>query len=51
MRSVAQDSVRECLSKAGAVVQGSTCEAFARFMADEYDRQNKVRETAGIERL
>jgi hypothetical protein len=42
--------VRERLSKVGVVVQGSTPEAFARFMADEYNRWNKVRESAGIER-
>jgi len=50
MQAIAQDSVRERLSKAGVVVQGSTPEAFARFMADEYDRWNRVREAAGIER-
>jgi tripartite-type tricarboxylate transporter receptor subunit TctC len=50
MQAITQPSVRERLSKAGVVVQGSTPEAFARFMADEYDRWNKVRETAGIER-
>lgn len=50
MQVIAQDSVRERLSKAGVVVQGSTPEAFARFMADEYDRWNRVREAAGIER-
>jgi tripartite-type tricarboxylate transporter receptor subunit TctC len=50
MQAIVQDSVRERLSKAGVVVQGSSPEAFARFMADEYDRWNKVREAAGIER-
>jgi tripartite-type tricarboxylate transporter receptor subunit TctC len=50
MQAITQASVRERLSKGGVVVQGSTPEAFARFMADEYDRWNKVRETAGIER-
>lgn len=50
MQAIAQDSVPERLSKAGVIVQGSTPEAFARFMADEYDRWNKVREAAGIER-
>lgn len=50
MQAIAQDSVRERLSKVGVVVQGSTPEAFARFMANEYDRWNRVRESAGIER-
>jgi tripartite-type tricarboxylate transporter receptor subunit TctC len=50
MEAIADDSVGERLTKAGVVVQGSTPEAFARFIADEYSRWNKVREVAGIER-
>jgi tripartite-type tricarboxylate transporter receptor subunit TctC len=41
-------SVREKLNKAGVAVQGSTPDAFGRFMADELARWNKVREAAGI---
>jgi tripartite-type tricarboxylate transporter receptor subunit TctC len=41
-------SVREKLTKAGVTVQGSTPEAFGKFMADELARWNKVREAAGI---
>ena len=40
--------VREKLTKAGVTVQGSTPEAFGKFMADELARWNKVREAAGI---
>ena len=40
--------VREKLTKAGVAVQGSTPEAFGKFMADELARWNKVREAAGI---
>jgi tripartite-type tricarboxylate transporter receptor subunit TctC len=50
MEVIADDSVRERLSKSGVVVQGSTPEVFARFLADEYSRWDKVREVAGIER-
>jgi tripartite-type tricarboxylate transporter receptor subunit TctC len=42
------EAVREKLNKAGVAVQGSTPEAFGKFMADELARWNKVRETAGI---
>jgi tripartite-type tricarboxylate transporter receptor subunit TctC len=40
--------VRDKLTKAGVTVQGSTPEAFGKFMADELARWNKVREAAGI---
>jgi tripartite-type tricarboxylate transporter receptor subunit TctC len=43
-----QDEVKERLTKAGVVVQGSTAEAFGRHMADELVRWNAVRERAGI---
>src|SRR3954468_534636 len=41
-------AVRERLIKAGVAPQGSTPEAFGRFMTGELARWNKVRETAGI---
>ena len=47
---IAEPAVRERLTKAGVVVKGSTPEAFGKFLADEYARWDKVRETAGIER-
>ena len=40
--------MRERLTKAGVVVQGSTPEAFGKHMADEFARWDKVREAAGI---
>ena len=40
--------VREKLTKAGVTVQGSTPEAFGKFMAVELARWSKVREAAGI---
>jgi tripartite-type tricarboxylate transporter receptor subunit TctC len=43
-----EEAVREKLNKAGVAVQGSTPEAFGKFMADELARWNKVREAAGI---
>ncbi len=43
-----EEAVREKLNKAGVAVQGSTPEAFGKFMADELVRWNKVREAAGI---
>jgi tripartite-type tricarboxylate transporter receptor subunit TctC len=46
--SIAEDAVRARLIAAGVVVQGSTPEAFGKFMADEFARWNKVREAAGI---
>jgi tripartite-type tricarboxylate transporter receptor subunit TctC len=47
--SLADDAVRERLTKAGVVVQGSTAEAFGKHLANEYTRWNKVRIAAGIE--
>jgi len=46
--SIAEEAVRERLTKAGVVVKGSTPEAFGKFMAAEYARWNAVREAAGI---
>ena len=46
--ALAEPAVRERLTKAGLVVQGSTPDAFGKFMADELGRWNKVREGAGI---
>jgi tripartite-type tricarboxylate transporter receptor subunit TctC len=46
--SLKEDVVRERLTKAGVVVQGSTPEAFGKFMATEFVRWNAVREAAGI---
>jgi tripartite-type tricarboxylate transporter receptor subunit TctC len=43
-----EDAVRERLTKAGVVVQGSTPDAFGKFMAAELVRWNAVREAAGI---
>ena len=43
-----EPAVREKLIKAGVIVQGSTPDAFGKFMADELARWNKVREAAGI---
>jgi tripartite-type tricarboxylate transporter receptor subunit TctC len=48
--SIQEPAVRERLIKAGVAVQGSTAEAFGKFMADELARWNKVREAAGIEK-
>src|SRR5262249_15628164 len=47
---ITEDAVRERLGKAGVIVQGSTPEAFATFLAAEYARWDKVREAAGIQR-
>jgi tripartite-type tricarboxylate transporter receptor subunit TctC len=46
--SIREPAVAERLTKAGVIVQGSTPEAFGKFMADELARWNKVREAAGI---
>jgi tripartite-type tricarboxylate transporter receptor subunit TctC len=46
--SIKEPAVAERLIKAGVIVQGSTPEAFGKFMADELTRWNKVREAAGI---
>jgi tripartite-type tricarboxylate transporter receptor subunit TctC len=48
--SLKDEAVRDKLTKAGVTVQGSTPEAFGKFMARELARWNKVREAAGIER-
>jgi tripartite-type tricarboxylate transporter receptor subunit TctC len=45
---IGEDAVRERLTTAGVVVRGSTPEGFGRHMAAEFDRWNRVRETAGI---
>ena len=42
------EAVRDKLTKAGVAVQGSTPEAFGKFMLAELARWNKVREAAGI---
>jgi tripartite-type tricarboxylate transporter receptor subunit TctC len=42
------EAVREKLTKAGVAVQGSTPEAFGKFMLAELARWNRVREAAGI---
>jgi tripartite-type tricarboxylate transporter receptor subunit TctC len=47
--SLADAAVRERLEKAGVVVQGSTPEAFGKFMATELARWDAVRVAAGIE--
>jgi tripartite-type tricarboxylate transporter receptor subunit TctC len=46
--SIKDPAVAERLVKAGVTVQGSTPDAFGKFMADELMRWNKVREAAGI---
>ena len=46
---IVEPAVRERLTKAGVVVQGSTPEAFDKFMAVEYAKWAKVREAAGLE--
>jgi tripartite-type tricarboxylate transporter receptor subunit TctC len=46
--SLAEDVVRDRLTKAGVVVKGSTPEAFGKHLESEYARWNKVREAAGI---
>jgi tripartite-type tricarboxylate transporter receptor subunit TctC len=45
---LAEDTVRERLTRAGVVVRGSTPEAFGQHMAAEFVRWNRVREAAGI---
>lgn len=44
-----EPATRERLGKIGAVVKGSTPQAFAQFMADERTKWSAVREKAGIE--
>jgi tripartite-type tricarboxylate transporter receptor subunit TctC len=43
-----EETVREKLTKAGVVVQGSTPDAFGEHMAKEFDRWSAVRVAAGI---
>ena len=50
MEIIAEKGIAASLAKAGVVVQGSTPEAFGKFLADEYTRWDRVREAAGIER-
>ncbi len=45
---IAEEVVRERLTKAGVVVKGSTPADFGRHMEAEFVRWNKVREAAGI---
>ena len=47
---IAEPAIRERLTRAGVVVKGSTPDAFGQFLTDEYNRWNKVREAAGLER-
>ncbi len=44
------EAVRTRLTAAGVVVQGTSAEAFGKFMADEFARWDKVRQAAGIAR-
>ncbi len=44
-----EPALRDRLTKAGVVVQGSTPEAFDKFMADEFAKWTKVRIAAGLE--
>jgi tripartite-type tricarboxylate transporter receptor subunit TctC len=46
--ALADPEVKEKLTKAGVVAQGSTPEAFGKHIADEMVRWNRVREAAGI---
>jgi len=48
---IADPAVRERLTTAGVVVQGSTAEAFGRYMANEFARWKAVRVAAGIPQL
>jgi tripartite-type tricarboxylate transporter receptor subunit TctC len=46
---IAEPEVRERLTKAGVIVQGSTPEAFGKFMEGELSKWGAVREKAGLE--
>jgi tripartite-type tricarboxylate transporter receptor subunit TctC len=46
---IAEPAVRERLTTAGVVVQGSTAAAFGTFMAGEFAKWSAVREKAGLE--
>ena len=45
---IAEETVRERLTRAGVVVKGSTPEEFGRHLEAEFGRWSKVREDAGI---
>ena len=45
---LAEPAVRERMTKAGVTSHTSTPEAFAKHLADEFARWNKVREAAGM---
>jgi tripartite-type tricarboxylate transporter receptor subunit TctC len=47
---IAEPSVRDRLTKAGVVVQGSTPQAFGKMMDDELARWDAVRAKAGLEK-
>jgi tripartite-type tricarboxylate transporter receptor subunit TctC len=46
---IAEPTIRDRLTAAGVVVEGSTSEAFGRFMAGEFAKWDGVRKTAGLE--
>jgi tripartite-type tricarboxylate transporter receptor subunit TctC len=46
---IAEPAVRERLTTAGVVVEGSTAEAFGKHLASELARWNAVREAAGLQ--
>jgi tripartite-type tricarboxylate transporter receptor subunit TctC len=45
---IGEPAVRERLTTAGVVIQGSTADAFGKHMADELTRWSRVREAAGL---
>jgi tripartite-type tricarboxylate transporter receptor subunit TctC len=49
LETIAEPAVRERLTTAGVVVQGSTAEAFGKFMAGEFAKWSAVRQKAGLE--
>ncbi len=46
--AIADPTVRERLTKAGVIARGSSVQEFGAFIASEYARWDKVRESAGI---
>ena len=46
---LAEDTIKERLTKAGVVVKGSTPDEWRQFMIAEYKKWSSVREKAGIE--
>jgi len=46
---IAEPTIRDRLTAAGVVVEGSTPEAFGKFMAGEFAKWDGVRKTAGLE--